>query len=210
MHTEIVPTEDPTALKRAVQLLKAGGLVAFPTDTVYGLGASAWLPQAVERIYEVKGRPFSKAIPLLLEGAHSLSQVARDIPPQAWLLTKRFWPGALTLVLYRQPTVPDIVARGGPTVAVRVPDHAFALKLLRALEGPLATTSANLTGRPDPRAAQDVADYLYGRIDLILDGGPCPGGIPSTVIDLTETPPVVVRLGAISRAELTKELGRLQ
>jgi L-threonylcarbamoyladenylate synthase len=209
MHTQIIATTEPRAIENAVQLLKAGGLVAFPTDTVYGVGAYAFSPQAVEKIYQVKGRPPDKAIPLLLASAESLSQVAQDITPEAWLLVEKFWPGALTVVLRRQPVVPDIVTGGGPTVALRVPDHAFTLRLIRAVGSPLATTSANLTGHPDPRTAQEVADYLEGRIDLILDGGRCPGGIPSTVVDLTRTPLAIVRLGAISREEVEQELGLL-
>ncbi len=206
MHTEIIATTDRKAMERAVQLLKAGGLVAFPTDTVYGMAAYAFLPHAVEKIYHVKGRPLNRAIPLLLDSAESLSQVARDIAPEAWPLTKKFWPGALTVVLHRKPVVPDIVTGGGVTVALRVPDHPFALRLIRAVGGPLAATSANLTSHPDPQTAHEVADYLEGRIDLILDGGRCPGGIPSTVIDLTRTPPAILRAGAISLEELEKEL----
>lgn len=210
MRTQVIAIQDPEALERAVQLLEAGGLVAFPTDTVYGLGAHTSLPQAVERIYQVKGRPFGKAIPLLLDGAQSLPHVADDIPPAARILTKRFWPGPLTLVLRRKAAVPDVVTGGGTTVAVRVPDHAFTLTLLAAIAVPLATTSANLAGHPDSKTAQGVAHYLEGRIDLILDGGRCPGGMPSTVIDVTKTPPVVVRAGPISRQELENELARLR
>jgi L-threonylcarbamoyladenylate synthase len=206
MRTQVITTAAPKAIEEAVQLLKAGGLVAFPTDTVYGVGAHAFLPKAVEKIYQVKGRPLSKAIPLLLASAESLTQVAQDITPETWLLTKKFWPGALTVVLHRKPVVPDIVTGGGPTIALRVPDHPFALRLIRAVGTPLATTSANLTGHPDPRTAQEVVDYLEGRIDLILDGGRCPGGIPSTVVDLTSTPPAIVRTGAISHEELEQEL----
>jgi len=209
MRTQVAPVADPKALEKASQLLKAGGLVAFPTDTVYGVGADAFLPRAVERIYEVKGRPLAMAIPLLIDNAEDLHMVAERIPDVAWALAKRFWPGALTVVLYRKPVVPDIVTSGGPTVAVRVPDHSFALGLIRVAGGVLAATSANLTGRPDPQTAQQVVDYLEGRIALILDGGRCPGGIPSTVIDLTKTPPVVVRPGAISWQELEEEIGRL-
>lgn len=209
MRTQIIATKDPEAMKKAVQLLKAGGLVAFPTDTVYGLGAYAFFAQGVERIYHVKGRPLNKAIPLLLGQVDSLPQVAHDISREARLLTERFWPGPLTVVLYRKPIVPDIVSGGGPTVALRVPDHPFTLRLIEAVGAPLATTSANLTGHPDPQTAQEVADYLEGRIDLIVDGGRCPGGIPSTVVDLTRTPPVVVRPGAISREQLEQELTRL-
>lgn len=209
MRTQIIATTDPEAMKKAVQLLKAGGLVAFPTDTVYGLGAYAFFAQGVERIYHVKGRPLNKAIPLLLGQVDSLPQVAHDISREARLLTERFWPGPLTVVLYRKPVVPDIVSGGGPTVALRVPDHPFTLRLIEAVGAPLATTSANLTGHPDPQTAQEVAGYLEGRIDLIVDGGRCPGGIPSTVMDLTRTPPVVVRPGAISQEQLEQELARL-
>jgi L-threonylcarbamoyladenylate synthase len=208
MRTQIIATTDPEAIEKAVQLLKAGGLVAFPTDTVYGVGAYAVLPQAVERIFHVKGRPLDKAIPLLLSGAESLPQVARDVGPEAQLLTKKFWPGALTVVLHRRTVVPDVVTAGGPTVALRVPDHPFTLKLIRAAGAPIATTSANLTGQPDPRTAQEVAHYLEGRIELILDGGRCPGGIPSSVIDLTRTPPLILRPGAIPTPELEEELAR--
>jgi L-threonylcarbamoyladenylate synthase len=209
MRTQIISTIDPEALEKAVEMLRAGGLVAFPTDTVYGVGAHAFLPQAVAKIYQAKERPFNKAIPLLLDSGESLPQVAQDIAPEAWLLTRKFWPGALTMVLHRKPVVPDIVTGGGDTVALRVPDYTFTLRLIRAVGSPLATTSANLTGHADPQTAQEVTDYLEGQIGLILDGGRCPGGIPSTVIDLTSTPPAIVRTGAISRQALQEQLGEL-
>jgi len=207
-RTEIMPTTYPRALEQALQVLKQGGLVAFPTDTVYGVGAHATLPLAVEQIYHVKGRPRSRPIPILLDNAESLEEVAEDIPPEAWSLAQRFWPGPLTIVLRRSPSVPDVITAGGPNVAVRVPDHEFALRLLHAAGGALATTSANLSGRPDPVTAKEVLGYLEGRIDLILDGGRCPGGIASTVIDLTATLPQVVRWGAIERGPLEEVLGR--
>jgi len=210
MQTQIIAAADPDAIDKACELLKTGGLVAFPTDTVYGVGADAYQPQAVERIYQVKRRPLAMAIPLLIDNAEDLHMVAEPIPDVAWALAKRFWPGALTVVLYRKPVVPDVVTSGGPTVAVRVPDHSFALGLIRVAGGVLAATSANLTGRPDPRTAEEVMGYFEGRIELIVDGGRCPGGVPSTVIDLTKTPPEVVRLGAISRVELEEALAQLQ
>lgn len=210
MRTQVIPVANPKALEKASQLLKAGGLVAFPTDTVYGVGADAYQPQAVERIYQVKRRPLAMAIPLLIDNAEDLHMVAEPIPDVAWALAKRFWPGGLTVVLYRKPEVPDIVTGGGPTVALRVPDHPFALRLIQAVGAPLAATSANLTGRPDPRTAEEVMGYLEGHIELIVDGGRCPGGVPSTVIDLTETPPAAVRFGAISREELEEALAQLQ
>jgi L-threonylcarbamoyladenylate synthase len=210
MHTEILLATDPHAIDRACEVLEAGGLVAFPTDTVYGVGADAFQPRAVERIYEVKGRPLAKAIPLLIDDGEKLHMVAEDIPEVAWALAKRFWPGALTVVLHRKPEVPDIVTGGGATIAVRVPDHSFALGLIRAVGGVLAATSANLSGCADPTTAGEVMGYLEGRIGLVLDGGRCPGGTPSTVIDLTKTPPEVVRLGPIPREELQGVLAKLQ
>jgi L-threonylcarbamoyladenylate synthase len=209
-RTEIMPIDYPRALEQALQVLNQGGLVAFPTDTVYGVGALTTLPLAVERIYRAKGRPRSNPIPILLEGAKSLEQVAEDIPPAAWSLAQRFWPGPLTLVLRRSSSVPDVVTAGGPNVAIRVPDHEFALRLLHAAGGGLAATSANLSGRPDPLTAEEVHAYLEGRIELILNGGRCPGGIASTVIDLTATPPTVLRKGPISDGDLQQELARLR
>lgn len=209
VRTEVIPTTYPTAIEQALKVLRAGGLVAFPTDTVYGVGALASLAPAVERIFRAKGRPRSKAIPMLLDSAVRLPAVAENIPPEASLLAQRFWPGPLTIVLARKSTVPDVVAAGGTSVAVRVPDHPFALRLIAAVGGALATTSANRSGQPDPVTAQEVLGSLEGRIDLILDGGPCPGGVASTVIDLTGASPRIVRRGAISDEELERELARL-
>jgi L-threonylcarbamoyladenylate synthase len=208
MRTEIMPTTYPGAIDQALQALKQGRLVAFPTDTVYGVGALAFVSQAVEQIYCVKGRSRSKAIPLLLDSADRLSKIADDPPGEALELAERFWPGPLTMVLLRKPTVPDVVTAGGSSVAVRVPDHDFALRLIGAAGGVLAVTSANLSGHPDPVTAQEVLGYLEGRIDLILDGGRCPGGVPSTVIDLSGPSPQIVRVGAVSPEELQEVLGR--
>lgn len=206
--TEVIPTTQPRAVEIALDVLETGGLVAFPTDTVYGLGAPAFMPHAVGRIYAVKGRPRSKAIPLLLASTDSLKDVAEDITPEAALLAKRFWPGPLTIVLRRKATVPDIVTARGATVAVRVPDHDFTLRLIEAAGGALAATSANISGRPDPVTAQEVLAYLGGRIELILDGGRCPGGVPSTVVDLTGESPRILRHGAISRSQVEQQLAQ--
>ena len=208
-HTEVMPTTYARAIDQALQVLKQGGLVAFPTDTVYGVGAHAFLPQAVEQIYHVKGRPRSKPIPILLDSAAHLPDLAENVAPEAWLLAERFWPGPLTIILPRGSRVSDVVTAGGPSVAVRVPDHEFALRLIGAAGGTLAATSANLSGHPDPVTAQEVLGYLEGRIDLILDGGPCPGGQASTVIDLTGVSPTVVRPGPISSRELEEVLAQL-
>ena len=187
----------PEDISRAVEVLRGGGIVAFPTDTVYGIGAHGMLPQAVEKLYAAKERPRDKAIPLLLPGLEALPALVATVPEAARALAARFWPGALTIVLRRSPNVPDAVTAGGDTVAVRVPDHALTLALLRALAAPLAATSANLSGEPAPDTAEGVLAQLEGRIDLILDGGRCPGSVASTVVDLTVDPPAVLRAGEI-------------
>jgi L-threonylcarbamoyladenylate synthase len=202
IETHILSSGAAGALDRAVEILAAGELVAFPTDTVYGVGAHALLPRAVRRLYSVKRRPRRFPIPLLLEDAAAVAEVCLDIPPLAWELAERFWPGALSMVLHRAPVVPDAVTAGGATVAVRVPDHPVVRALCRRLGAPLAATSANLHGRPEPVTAADAYAALAGRIPLVLDGGPCPGGVPSTVIDLTVTPPVILRGGPIRAEEL--------
>ncbi len=202
MDTRTLPAAEPRSLAQAVEILRAGGVVAFPTDTVYGLGACAWDAAAVAQLYVAKGRAESKAIPILLASADALGEVADQVPPLAWALAARFWPGPLTLVVPRQARVPDVVTGGGNTVAVRVPNHPVALQLIKALGEPLAATSANLSGAPSPVSADDVLSQLRGRIPLILDGGPCPGGLASTVLDLTREPPVILRRGPVSREDL--------
>jgi len=199
----VCPADLPSALPEAIELLKGGGLVAFPTDTVYGIAAHAFLPQAVARLYAAKERPRERAIPLLLSKKEDLPLVTRDIPAIAWSLIDRFWPGGLTLVLYRTATVPEVVCAGGETVAVRVPDHRLALALIEGTGAPLAATSANLSGHPEPLNAAEVCQQLGARIDLVLDGGLSPGGIPSTVVDLTVSPPTILRKGAIAVERLT-------
>lgn len=208
IETKVLPAGNE-AMAVAVRILAECGLVAFPTDTVYGVGANVFQPKAVERIYTAKIRPRDKAIPILLARADDLSLVTERITEAAWLLAERFWPGGLTLVLPKKANVPDVVSAGGPTVAVRVPDHPVFLALIAALGVPLAATSANLSGRPSPVTAWEVKTELGGRIELILDGGRCPGGVPSTVLDLTTDPPAVLRAGAIAvetiKAALSKQ-----
>ncbi|HUT18108.1 MAG TPA: L-threonylcarbamoyladenylate synthase [Anaerolineae bacterium] len=196
----------PEDISRAVEVLRGGGIVAFPTDTVYGIGAHGMLPQAVEKLYAAKERPRDKAIPLLLPSLEALPAVVATVPEAARALAARFWPGALTIVLRRSPNVPDAVTAGGETVAVRVPDHALTLALLRALAAPLAATSANLSGEPAPDTAEGVLAQLEGRIDLILDGGRCPGSVASTVVDLTVDPPAVLRAGDVGLDALRRAI----
>lgn len=206
MKTHVVSADRPGALAQAAAVLRAGGLVAFPTDTVYGVGAHALLPDAVARLYTAKVRPEGKAIPLLLADAADIERVSRDLPPLAWRLIAAFWPGALTLVVPRSAWLPDIVTAGGPTVAVRLPDHPAPRALARALGAPLAATSANLSGQAEATTAAEVLAQLDGRIELLLDGGVCAGGVASTVLDLTVHPPAILRAGALDLAQLQRLL----
>lgn len=205
MKTEILPAGESESIQYAVRILRAGGLVAFPTDTVYGLGALAFDGQAIERIYIAKERPDEKAIPILLADVDDLIKVSVDVSPLALKLATRFWPGPLTLVMPKHPDLPDAVS-STLTVGVRVPDHAIARLLLRS-SGPLAVTSANLSGRPNPVTAQEVLEQLGGRIELILDGGQTPGGIPSTVVNCLGTEPVILRQGPVTMEQISKLVG---
>ena len=201
--------DDPSIVNRqssivnhAAALLKAGELVAFPTDTVYGVGAIVWDAAAVDKLYAAKLRALDKAIPVLLADPADVTLVARDLPPAALRIAEHFWPGPLTLVVPRAVRVPEEVTAGGDTVAVRVPDHNLARALIRAAGAPLATTSANLSEQANPVTAQEVAAQLGERIALILDGGRCPGGVPSTILDLTQPQPRILRPGPISLEQI--------
>jgi L-threonylcarbamoyladenylate synthase len=185
---------------RAVEALKAGGLVAFPTDTVYGVAALPWNVDAVLRLYEVKQRPSDMPIPLLLSDADRLSRVA-TLPDRFKPLLTHFWPGGLTLVLPKTEIIPDAISPRS-TVATRVPDLPLARDLIRQAGGVLAVTSANISGQPSPITAREVEEQLGGRIALILDGGPCPGAVPSTILDCSVSPPLLLRRGAIAEADL--------
>ena len=195
-------TRHSLLVARAAALLRAGELVAFPTDTVYGVGAIVWDAAAVGKLYTAKLRALDKAIPVLLADPADVALVARDLPPAALRIAAHFWPGPLTLVVPRADLVPDEVTAGGDTVAVRVPDHDLARALIRAAGAPLATTSANLSGQASPVTAQEVAVQLGERITEILDGGRCPGGVPSTILDLTQPQPRVLRPGPISLEQI--------
>jgi L-threonylcarbamoyladenylate synthase len=196
METIIIPADSDEAIPRALEILKRGGLAAFPTDTVYGVGSLAFDAMAVESIYVAKDRPVEKAIPILIGGPEDLEEVTAEIPPMAAKLAARFWPGPLTLVVPKHPHLPDVVS-AMPTVGIRVPDHPVARKLLRAA-GPMAVTSANISGQDSPRTAEEVSRQLNGRIPLILDGGETPGGVPSTLVNCLGTEPTILREGPIS------------
>jgi L-threonylcarbamoyladenylate synthase len=198
---------DPGPLARAAEVLRRGGLVAFPTETVYGLGANALDADAVSRIFAAKGRPANNPVIVHVENAAQAQGVTASWPEAAARLAQRFWPGPLTLVLAKSPQVPDVVTAGGPTVAVRVPAHPVALALLRAAGLPVAAPSANRSTQLSPTTAEHVLHGLGGRIDLLLDGGPTTGGLESTVLDLTATPPRVLRPGLVTPAEIEALLG---
>jgi L-threonylcarbamoyladenylate synthase len=205
MTARVMQADDPQALRTALDILRCGGLVAFPTDTVYGVGAMAFDAAAVERIYAAKGRDVTKALPILLADEAALPEVAEEIRPEVRRLAATFWPGPLTIVVRKRDVVPEAVSRGG-TVGVRVPAHPVTLELLSS-SGPLAATSANPSGKPDPMTADEVAAGLGDRIGLILDGGRAPGGRPSTIIDCTVSPPALVREGPVSMGLILAVLG---
>ncbi len=207
-RTEILRVDAPGALNQAVAVLRAGGLVAFPTDTVYGVGADAAHEAAVSQLYAAKVRPEGKAIPLLLADPGDLDPLATNLPPVTERLMAAFWPGALTLVVWRSRAVSDRVAAGGPTVAVRLPDHVVPRALARSLGGVLAATSANISGAQEATTAREVLAQLSGRVDLVLDGGTCAGGTASTVLDVTTNPPTIVRAGALDVDLLRRILDR--
>jgi L-threonylcarbamoyladenylate synthase len=202
INTQVVLADDPRTIERARHLLRSGEVIAFPTDTVYGVGVHAFYPEAAAALYAVKNRPKSKAIPILVAQTEDVTRVARRIPAIAWDLAQRFWPGGLTLVLPRAERVPSVVTAGGDTVAIRCPDHPIPLALAKTIGAPLAATSANLSGQLSPTSALQVVEQLAGRVPLIIDGGECPGGVPSTVVDLSVSPPRLLRTGAISAGEL--------
>ena len=205
MAARVIRASAPEVIASALDVLRRGGLVAFPTDTVYGVGAMAFDPAAIERIYTAKGRDATKALPILLAGLAGLAEVAQALPPEILRLAGSFWPGPLTLIVHKLEAVPMAISRDG-TVGVRVPDHPIALALLRGV-GPLAATSANRSGEADPLTAEDVAAGLEDQVDLILDGGRAAGGRPSTVVDCTVNPPILVREGPVSLTEILAALG---
>ena len=191
------------AIDEAVSILRRKGVVAFPTDTLYGLGADAFCEQAVSRVYDIKGRSGDMALPVLLGSTQDLQKVAINITDMAWMLVEHFWPGPLTLILEKSPQVHPIVTGGRDSVAVRMPDHHVPLTLVRELGSPVTGTSANPSGGPDPVTADDVRLLLGEKVDYIVDGGPATEGSPSTILDLTtRTNPRIVRLGAITHDTL--------
>jgi L-threonylcarbamoyladenylate synthase len=196
-------------IEKAAALLRQGELVAFPTETVYGLGADASNPEAVAKIFAAKGRPADHPLIVHIPGVEHLDRWAHDIPEKAYALAKAFWPGPLTLILKRQPNVPDAVTGGQDTVGIRVPGHPLALELLKAFDGGVAAPSANRFGHVSPTTAQHVRDELGDSVAMVLDGGPCQVGIESTIVDVTGEHTRILRPGMVSAYDLGKVLGRL-
>lgn len=198
---------DRSLIREAAEVLKKGGLVAFPTETVYGLGALVTVREAVRRIFEAKGRPPDNPLIVHLSSAEQLPEVASEVPEKALELARIFWPGPLTLVLRKREWVPDEVTAGLPTVAVRVPAHPVALALIEEAGAPIAAPSANLSGRPSPTTAEHVLSDLGGKIEGVVDAGETLYGVESTIIDLTTEPPVLLRPGAMPLEKVEEVLG---
>lgn len=204
MNTQVIGISDPNCLKRAVEVLKKGGLVALPTDTVYGIAALAFDVRAIERLYESKSRNNELPLPILIAGTEQLDLVAKNLTTVARILAHQFWPGPITLIVERHPQLPPDMS-GTSTVGVRVPDHRFD-QLLFTDVGPLAVTSANLSGKPSAITPEEVLRDLDGKIDLLVDGGPTPGQVPSTVVDCTGEAPLILRKGPITEDQILSVL----
>ena len=201
---------DAAAIERAGCILKAGGLVAFPTETVYGLGGDALNPAASGKIYAAKGRPSDNPLIVHIADMEHLYPIVREVPEKARLLASKWWPGPLTMIFNKTDLVPKETSGGLSTVAVRMPNHPIALALIRAEGGYIAAPSANTSGRPSPTRAEHVAQDLSGRIDMILDGGEVRIGLESTIVDFTEDPPVILRPGYINKSMLEEVLGTVR
>jgi len=206
LNTRLFTPEDIPA---AAEILRRGGLLGLPTETVYGLGANGLDPAAVAAIFAAKGRPQDNPLILHIPGPEWLERYCRDIPPQAYRLAERFWPGPLTLILKRRPCVPDVVTAGLDTVGMRCPAHPVARAILAAAGVPVAAPSGNTSGRPSPTCAAHMLEDMDGKIDAIVDGGPCSVGVESTILDLTLTPPRLLRPGGISLEQLEAALGEV-
>lgn len=199
----------PEAADEAAAILRSGGLVGIPTETVYGLGANGLDERAVARIFEAKGRPQDNPLILHVPSVEWLERYCEDIPDTAYLLADRFWPGPLTLILKRKPVVPDVVTAGLSTVGMRCPDHAVCRAIISRAGVPVAAPSGNTSGRPSPTTARHMLEDMGGKIDAIVDGGPCSVGVESTIVDLTAAPPRLLRPGGVTLELLRETLGEV-
>ncbi len=213
METKLFQITDPAAQRdevlAAAEILRSGGLVGIPTETVYGLGANGLNEDAVRAIFAAKGRPQDNPLILHIPGADWLERFCCDIPASAYLLAEHFWPGPLTMILKRRENVPNVTTGGLDTVGVRCPDHPVALAIIAAADVPIAAPSGNISGRPSPTCARHMVEDMIGRIDGIVDGGACGVGVESTIIDLTVTPPRVLRPGGLPLEKLRSVLGEI-
>jgi L-threonylcarbamoyladenylate synthase len=204
----VLSAGEPSAIAEAARIIRGGGIVAFPTETVYGLGANALDAAAVARVFAAKARPSFDPLIVHLAEESWLPRAVASTPEAARLLARHFWPGPLTLVLPKNPVVPDLVTAGLGTVGVRVPDHPAARSLLEAADTPIAAPSANLFGQVSPTSAAHVVEQLGDRVDAVLDGGPCRVGVESTIVSLVAGAPMVLRPGGVTHEELSELLGR--
>jgi L-threonylcarbamoyladenylate synthase len=193
--------------KAAINLLKNGGVVALPTDTAYCLAADINIDSAVQKVFEIKKRPFDKALPVFLPEKEALSSVAGDIPDIAWCLADNFWPGGLTMILNKHPDLLTLAISGGNTVAVRVPDHSMPLDVIISVGSPITGTSANISGQESPTTAREVYRQIGESVDMIVDGGKCPISALSTIINLASGVPSILRYGAITKEQIEEACG---
>ncbi len=205
---QVDPTHpDPNRLRAASEVIRQGGIIAYPTETVYGLGVDPFNSDAMKKVFDLKGRPAEKSLILLVRGEADLSLLTDEIPEKARILITAFWPGALTLVLRASKKIPAPLLGSGNTIAVRVSSHPVAKILTDLLRGPITSTSANRSGQPSTKSAEEASSIFENRLDLIVDGGPSTGDIPSTVLDLSVSPPALIRPGKIGLAELESIVG---
>ena len=208
METKLLKNTEQD-IRTAAAILRAGGLVGIPTETVYGLGANGLSSAAVGKIFAAKGRPQDNPLILHVPDASWLERYCREVPDSAYTLAERFWPGPLTMILPRKDVVPDAVTAGLDTVGVRCPNHPVTLAIIRAADVPVAAPSGNTSGRPSPTRAEHMVEDMAGKIDAIVDGGPCGVGVESTIIDLTCTPPRLLRPGGLPLEALEEVLGEV-
>ena len=209
METKIFhPEQDKNAVAEAAAILRRGGLLGIPTETVYGLGADALNEDAVRRIYEAKGRPQDNPLIIHVPSADWLERYCQNVPPAAYRLAERFWPGPLTMILPRRDIVPLRTTGGLETVGVRCPNHPVTLAIIEAAGVPVAAPSGNTSGRPSPTTARHMMEDMMGRIDGIVDGGPCAVGVESTIVDMTAEPYRILRQGGLSREAIETALGK--
>jgi L-threonylcarbamoyladenylate synthase len=195
-------------IRKALETLRSGGLIAYPTDTVYGLGADATNEDAVRKVFRVKSRPLTMALPILLADMDMLHAATQELPDSVSPLAERFWPGALTLIVRKSLLIPDIVTAGAPTVAVRIPNHPTPRALAKGLGKPLVGTSANRSGQPSETTAHAVQAQLRGDVDIVVSGQ-CKGGVESTILDLTQRPPRIVRAGPVTKEAIEGVIGKV-